>query len=252
MIERLSKNSPWSAVSLAVLALVAALVGAGSFWLFQRVAPSSFGSADQARVERVVRDYVLAHPEIIPEAMQRLREREAGKVINANATAILKPFGSAWAGNPNGDVTVVEYFDYNCGYCRASLPNVAQLIASDPKVKVVYRELPILAETSAAAAKLSLAAADQGKFTAFHDALYAAGQVTPESMAAAAHKTGVDLQRATAFGPRAEAEIATNLQVMRQLGMTGTPSFVIGNQVVSSVLSFEELQKAVADARANS
>ncbi len=109
-------------------------------------------------------------------------------------SAILKPFGNAWAGNPNGDVTVVEYFDYNCGYCRASLPNVAQLIASDPKVKVVYRELPILAETSAAAAKLSLAAADQGKFTAFHDALYAAGQVTPESMTAAAQKAGVDLQ----------------------------------------------------------
>lgn len=248
MIERLSKNP----LALAALVLIAAVFGAGAFWLVQRGTPSSLGSADQARVERVVRDYVLAHPEIIPEAMQRLREREAGKVIDANASAILKPFGSAWAGNPNGDVTVVEYFDYNCGYCRASLPNVAQLIASDPKVKVVYRELPILAETSAAAAKLSLAAADQGKFTAFHDALYAAGPVTPESMTAAAQKAGVDMQRAAAFAPRAEAEIASNLQVMRQLGMTGTPSFVIGNQVVSSVLTLEELQKAVAEARARS
>ncbi|CUS44953.1 MAG: DsbA family protein [Pseudomonadota bacterium] len=248
MIERLSKNP----LALAALALVAALVGAGALWLVQLAAPSSLASADQARVERVVHDYVLAHPEIIPEAMDRLRARETGKAIAANSDAILKPFGSAWAGNPNGDVTVVEYFDYNCGYCRASLPNVAQLIASDPKVKVVYRELPILAETSAAAARLSLAAADQGKFTAFHDALYAAGQVTPESMAAAAKSAGVDMQRAAAFAPRAEAEIASNLAIMRQLGMTGTPSFVIGNHVVSSVLSFEELQKAVAAARAAS
>jgi protein-disulfide isomerase len=248
MIDRLSRNP----LALAALTLIAALIGAGAFWLFQLAAPPSLGGADRARVEQVVRDYVLAHPEIIPEAMDRLRARETSKLINANADAILKPFHSAWAGNPNGDVTVVEYFDYNCGYCRASLPNVAQLIASDPKVKVVYRELPILAETSAAAAKLSLAAAEQGKFTAFHDALYAAGPVTPESMAAAAKAAGLDLRRAAAFGPRAETEIASNLGVMRQLGMTGTPSFVIGNHVVSSFLSFEELQKAVAVARANS
>ena len=248
MMDRLSKNP----LALAALTLVAALIGAGAFWLFQLAAPSSLGSTDRARVEQVVRDYVLAHPEIIPEAMDRLRARETGKAVAANADAILKPFHSAWAGNPNGDVTVVEYFDYNCGYCRASLPNVAQLIASDPKVKVVYRELPILAESSAAAAKLSLAAAEQGKFIAFHDALYAAGQVTPESMAAAAKAAGIDMQRAAAFGPRAEAEIASNLGVMRQLGMTGTPSFVIGDHVVASVLSFEELQKAVAAARAKS
>lgn len=248
MIERLSKNP----LALAGLALVAALVGAGAFWLFQLAAPSSLGSADQVRVERVVREYVRAHPEIVSEAIQRLRDRATGKVIDANADVILKPFGSAWAGNPDGDVTIVEYFDYNCGYCRASLPNVARLIASDPKVKVVYRELPILAETSADAARLSLAAADQGKFTAFHDALYAAGQVTPESMTAAARKAGVDLKRAAAFAPRADAEITTNIQVMRQLGMTGTPSFVIGNRVVSSVLSFEDLKEAVAAARADS
>ena len=245
MTDRLSKHP----LALAALALVAALIGAGAFWLVQRAAPSSLGTADRARVERVVRDYVLAHPEIIPEAMDLLRARETGKVIDANADAILKPFHAAWAGNPDGDVTVVEYFDYNCGYCRASLPNVAQLIASDPKVKIVYRELPILAESSATAARLSLAAAEQGKFTAFHDALYAAGQVTDTTIAAAARTAGVDLRRAAAFTPRADAEIASNLAIMRQLGMTGTPSFVIGNHVVSSVLSLEELQKAVAAAR---
>ena len=224
MTDRLSKHP----LALAALALVAALIGAGAFWLVQRAVPSSLGTADRARVERVVRDYVLAHPEIIPEAMDLLRARETGKVIDANADAILKPFHAAWAGNPDGDVTVVEYFDYNCGYCRASLPNVAQLIASDPKVKIVYRELPILAESSATAARFSLAAAEQGKFTAFHDALYAAGQVTDATIAAAARTAGVDLRRAaaTAFcSSSSDRTEETTWLPMTKLGVPVMPSW---------------------------
>lgn len=246
MIEHFAK----SRLALAALALVAALIGATALWAFQRVAPGSLAGADRARVENVVRDYVLAHPEIIPEAMDLLRDRETGKVIAANADAILEPVGSAWAGNPKGDVTLVEYFDYNCGYCRASLPTIAQLIASDPKVRVVFRELPILSEESGVAAKLSLAAAEQGKFKVFHDALYAGGQLTPASIAAAAKTAGIDMNRAAAYAPRAEAEIASNMAMARQLNMTGTPSWVIGDKVVSSALQLEDLQKAVAAARA--
>ncbi len=252
MIDRMTKNP----LSLAALALVAALIGAGAFWLFQRAVPSALAESDRGRMEVVVHDYILAHPEILPEAMQKLQEREtaqqqseAAKVVAANASAILQPVGSAWAGNPKGDVTVVEYFDYNCGYCRASLPAIAQLIASDPQVKVVYRELPILSDESGTAAKLSLAAADQGKFQAFHDALYAGGPLTPESMAAAAKSAGLDMAKASAFAPRAQAEISSNLELAHKMGMTGTPSWVIGDKIVSSALPLEELQKAVAAAR---
>ena len=248
MIEYFAK----SRLALAAIALVAALIGATALWAFQQVAPGSLAGADRARVENVVRDYVLAHPEIIPQAMDLLRDRETGKVIAANADAILEPVGSAWAGNPKGDVTLVEYFDYNCGYCRASLPTIAQLIASDPKVRVVFRELPILSEESGVAAKLSLAAAEQGKFTVFHDALYAGGQLTPASIAAAAKAAGIDMNRAAAYAPRAEAEIASNMAMARQLNMTGTPSWVIGDKVVSSALPLDALQKAVAAARARS
>jgi len=253
MIDRLSK----SPAALAALTLVAALIGAGAFWLFERAMPSAVGATDQARIERVVHDYVLAHPEILPEAMQKLREREvadqqvqARKVVAANRGAILKPFAGAWAGNPQGDVTIVEYFDYNCGYCRAGLPVVAQLLASDPKVKLVYREYPVLSEESGVAAKLSLAAADQGKFAAFHDALYAGGQLSKESMMAAARTAGLDLNKAAALAPRAEKEIAANLALGREMGLTGTPSWVIGDKVVSTLLSLEQMQQAVAEARA--
>jgi protein-disulfide isomerase len=253
MIERIAKNP----LGLAGLALAAALIGAAAFWLFQRAVPASLADVDRGRMELVVHDYILAHPEILPEAMQVLREREtaqqqsdAGKIVKANASAILEPFGSAWAGNPKGDVTLVEYFDYNCGYCRASLPAIAQLLASDPKIRIVYRELPILSEESGTAAKLSLAAAEQGKFRAFHDALYAGGPLTDESMMAAAKAVGLDMARAKAIEPRANAEIASNLELSRKMGMTGTPSWIIGDKVVSSALPLEELQKAVAAARA--
>jgi protein-disulfide isomerase len=253
MIDRYSKNP----LALAALALVAALIGASAFWLFQRAVPGALAETDRARIGRTVHDYILEHPEILLEAQQKLQERqvaaqqsEALKVVAANQRAILEPFGSAWAGNPRGDVTVVEYFDYNCGYCRASLPTIDALIASDPKVKVVFREWPILSEDSVTAAKLSLAAADQGKFKTFHDALYAAGPVTAETMNAAAKKAGIDMAKASAFLPRARAEIATNMDLARKMGLSGTPSWVIGDRIVSTALPLEELQKAVAAARA--
>ena len=245
-MERIGRNP----LTLVALVLLAALVGAGVTWIVQRAAPGSLSAVDQARVETVVRDYVLAHPEIIPQAMQRLQEGETGKTIAANRAQIVEPFDGAWAGNPKGDVTLVEYFDYNCGYCRSSLPTIAALIERDPNVKIVFREWPILSEESVTAAKISLAAAAQGKFKVFHDALYAAGPVTAESITVTARASGIDMAQAAALRPRAEAEIAANRAVAQKLGLTGTPSWVIGNRAVSAALPLEELEKAIKDARA--
>lgn len=230
------------------IAVLAGFGGAGAFAAIERMVPASGG--ERVRFEGMVRDYVLGHPEIIPDAMDRLRERAHAETIASNRDAILKPFGSAWAGNPRGDVTLVEYFDYNCGYCRSSLPTIAALLKRDPKIRIVYREFPILAQSSIDAARMSLAAAEQGKFRQFHDTLYAAGPVSARSIAASAKAAGLDLTRAAAVAPRADAEIAANGAVARALGLTGTPSWVIGKKVISSALPLEELQKAVAEARA--
>lgn len=248
MIETLTKRP----LALAGVTAAALLLGAGGMWIAQRAAPGSLSGADQARVETVVRDYVLDHPEIIPEAMDRLKRRENAKLIAANRAAILEPFGNAWAGNPDGDVTLVEYFDYNCGYCRSSLPTIAELIRRDPKVRVIFREFPILSAESGTAARLSLAAADQGKFKAFHDALYAAGPVSEATLASAAKTAGLDMAKAAAMAPRAETEIATNTAIAQRLGMTGTPSWIIGDKVVSAALPLEEIEKAVKEARERS
>ncbi|MBY0520193.1 MAG: DsbA family protein [Sphingomonas sp.] len=235
---------------LIAVAAASALLGAGAVAGIGRLS----GAAPEGRagIERVVHDYVLAHPEIIPEAMELMRDRETGRAIAAAGPAILTPYGSAWAGNPKGDVTIVEYFDYNCGFCRTSLTTIARLIASDPKLRVIFRELPVLSEESRTAARLSLVAAEQGKFQAFHEALYAGGQITPQSLDGAVRAAGMDPAAATAAAahPRIETEIQTNLATAQRLGMTGTPSWIIGDHVVSSALPIEELQRQIAKARA--
>jgi protein-disulfide isomerase len=223
---------------LGAVALAGGLVGAGAVWTAR---PASGGDE--------VRTYLLAHPEVIPEAMRKLQERESGKSVAANRALIETPFGNAFTGNPRGDVTLVEYYDYNCGYCRASLPAIRQLVASDPKLRVVFRELPILAPTSRDAARMSLLAASQGKFAAFHDALYGGGRVSAESIAAAARTAGVDTSRLAAIAPRLDAEIAANLETAGKLGMTGTPSWVVGDRVLSGALPVDQLASAIAAAR---
>ena len=224
-----------------LVALLGALAGAGAVWAFDR--------QSQANIETTIHDYLLEHPEIIPLAIQKLQEREAGGAVAENHAAIVTPFEGAWAGSEKPQVSVIEYFDYNCGYCRASQPIVAALIKSDPTIRVVYRDLPILAPSSKTAARVSLAAAAQGKFKGFHDALFASGQVSDASIAAAARKAGVDMAQAAAFVPQADAEIARNLEMASKLNLTGTPSWVIGNRVLSGALALDAMKASVATAK---
>lgn len=234
--------------TLPLVALVGAAVGGVAIWAYDRHAAPQ--GVERAQIESVVHDYVLTHPEILPEAMQKLQDRESGKAVAANLPAITTPFGSAWIGNPKGDVTLVEYFDYNCGYCRASLPTIARLVAKDPNLRVVFRELPVLSPQSRTAARVSLAAAQQGKFAQFHDALYAAGPVSDATIASAASAAGIDQRQAAGFDKTADAEIAKNMETAGKLGVTGTPSWVVGDRVLSGALPLDELEKAVAAARA--
>jgi protein-disulfide isomerase len=230
--------------NIAMLA-AAALAGAGGAIVAQRVA------ADRTATGTVVRDYILANPEILPEAMRRLQAKEAGKAVDANRAAIVEPFPGAVAGNPNGDVSVVAYLDYACGFCRASLPAITGLIASDPNVRIVYRELPILSRDSRTAAEWALAAAQQGKFKPFHDALYAAGRVDTGSIEAAARTAGLDMTtaRAAITSPQIAGEIERNMKTASGLGFSGTPSWVVGDQVLGGAQTLPALQAAVAEAR---
>ncbi|WP_235523981.1 DsbA family protein [Sphingomonas sp. Leaf33] len=229
---------PWM---LGALLLLAGVLGGAAAFGLQQLQPAPGD----------VRAYLLAHPEVLPEAMAKLQERETGKLVAANRAAIFTPVPGMVGGNPNGDVTVVTYMDYACGYCRASLPEIEQLLASDPGVRIVYRELPILSADSRTAAAWAVAAAEQGKYLPFHTALFAAGRPTQDAVMAAAAKAGLDVARARTVvaSPTTAAELDRNLRTAGAIGMTGTPAWVIGDRIVSGAIPQEQLVTAVKAAR---
>ena len=237
-------RSPWVILALIIVALIG---GLGGWLLGSRQTPSG-----QAAIEEIVRNYILEHPEILPQAMERLQARENGKQVASAGDALSTPFPGAVLGNPNGSVTLVEFTDYACGYCRTSVPEVEALIAANPDLKVVIRELPILSPASADAARWSLAAAEQGKFEAFHKAMFAAGRPSAETIEAAATRAGLDLGRARKViaEPRVAAEIDQNLNFARQLHIDGTPSWVIGEQLRAGAVGQKVLQDAIDAAKA--
>lgn len=228
---------------LALLLVLAGAVGGGLVLAAQALLPGARAGD--------VRGYLLAHPEVLPEAMTRLREREASKFVAANRAAIVAPFPGAVGGNPAGGVTVAVYMDYACTFCHASLPALAQLVKADPNVRVVYRELPILGEDSITGAAWALAAAEQGKYLPFHEALFSAGRPSAAAIQAAATSAGLDQARAraTVASPQVAAEFDKNRSMAGGLGVTGTPAWVIGDRVLSGALSYDELAAAVKAAR---
>lgn len=208
-------------------------------------------SADPSRaeVEKIVHDYVLAHPEIIPQAMERLQARETAKAVNANRAAFETPFGNAWAGAEKGDVVLVEFYDYACGFCRKSNADIERLLAEDKNLKVVWRELPVLGQDSLEAAQVSLAAAQQGKFRQFYEELFEAGRPTPAAIAEARRQAGVAPSPVTAD---MRAEIERNYELARAVNATGTPTFVVGDQVLQGAVGYQVLKNAIAEARSTS
>jgi protein-disulfide isomerase len=231
--------------SSIVAGLVGLALGGGA------VALASGGGAiggERARVEQIVKAYLLEHPEILPEAMEVLRQRDTAKVVLANRAAFETPFAGAWAGAEDGDVVLVEFFDYACGFCRKSNVDVDRLLAEDKKLKVVWRELPVLGPHSQAAAEVSLAAAKQGRFKPFYDRLFEAGRPVPAAVAEVRQAIGV---MPVPGAPEFQAELDKNFQLARAINATGTPTFVVGGKVFQGAVGYDVLKQAIADARAS-
>lgn len=228
-------------LNIAVMALVATIAGFGGAAIWNL---TGLGS-------QTTRAHILADPEIIPDAMQRLQERETGERLARLGDSLTAPYPGAVLGNPNGAVTLVEFSDYACGFCRTAVADVEALIAANDDLKVVIREYPILSEQSAAAARMALAAADQGKFAAFHKAMYAKERPTNEAIEAAAREAGLDLERAMADirSGKYEAELMRNHSLAGDLGVDGTPAWVVGNRTIAGAVGEERLAEAIAEAR---
>lgn len=196
---------------------------------------------------KIVRQGLLADPKILSEAVDALRDAQYEPILAANRAAIETPFGSSWKGAAKPEVTLVEFFDYACPYCKASNPAVDRLVQEDKGLRVVYRELPILGPDSVTSARLSLEASKAGRFGKFHDALWAAGRPSPETNAIAAKAAGIAAQPTDDMA--VVAEIRRNMQLAGQLGATGTPLFVIGDRVMNGAVGYDSLKQAIEVAR---
>jgi protein-disulfide isomerase len=252
---------------LPVLFAAALLFIAGAAWFAidataQQRAPAPGTSERPAELnefEQRVRDFLLEHPEVIMEALQILQERQRAaeaenlkRTIAERSDEILNDPAAPVGGNPDGDVTLVEFFDYNCPYCRRVAPTVAEIMATDSDLRVVYKEFPILGPGSTFAARAALGAQKQGKYAPFHEALMAAGESLDEAeVLEIAREIDLDTERLEQDmqDPAIQEAIARNLQLANALGITGTPSFVIGQEVVPGAVDRRTLQGLIARAR---
>jgi len=248
-----------------VAAVVAALVSAATLLVIWRTAPDVVdapqAALDEKRVADIVRDYLTKNPEILVEMTNELDKRQQAqqaeqqeKVISENAEAIFRSPLAYSAGNPDGDVTVVEFFDYNCGYCRRALPDVVKLVESDDKVKLVLKELPIFGEESEGAAKVALAAGKQGKYFEMHQKLFSEpGKASKEKGLKIAQELGLDIPQLEKDmqDPSIQQALDEARELAQKLGLQGTPLYLIGDRSIPGAPDdlYDQLVAKVAEIR---
>jgi protein-disulfide isomerase len=223
----------------------------------------SFNDAQRGDIESIVRNYLIAHPEVLEEAMTELSKRqsaaeaekhEAG--VSKNADAIFNSPRGVTLGNKEGDVTFVEFFDYNCGYCKRAMADMMELMKADPKLKVVLKEFPVLSAGSVEAAQVAVAVRMQDptgkKYLDFHQKLLGGRGAADKARAmAVAKEVGMDMGRLEKdlASPEVKNTIEENFKLAEAMGMNGTPSYVIGKQVVVGAVGVDNLKEKIGVAR---
>ena len=225
------------------------------------LAEDSFNDKQRAEIGQVVRQYLLDNPEILLEVSKELEIRQKAEEDNkregalaANADAVFKSPHDLVAGNPKGDVTMVEFFDYNCGWCKKGLPEVMSLIENDKNLRLVMKEFPIFGGDSDYAAQAALASNAQGKYWEFHVALLShEGKLTRETIDEIATAQGLDLDKLKSDmqSPKIAEIIAANQKLAQDLNITGTPAFIIDRTVVPGYLPVDGLMAAINEVRAS-
>ncbi len=241
----------------AIALIMAALIT--NFTSFARAETASLNDAQKAEVRELIQSYIRENPEIVVESLKLYQEKQQKESMQAAEAKIVeykdylngKTMPSA--GNPDGDVTVVEFFDYNCGYCKKAIEDIKEIIETDKKVRFVFIEMPILGPTSLTAALWAHAAHKQGKYFEFHTILMEHnGAIEDSVLEAAAKKAGMDLEKAKKDIQSEEIgqEVDKGMLVGREIGIQGTPGFVINGQLFPGYLGKDGLKQAITDARA--
>ncbi len=219
-----------------------------------------FTPEQQKEIGRLVREYLLANPEVLVEVSAELEKRRKAEEEATRSQVLLEQKQQIFRsphdfalGDENAKITIVEFFDYNCGWCKRALDELNKLIAQDPKVRIVMKEFPIFGENSQYAAKAALASKKQGKYWEFHQALMKARQVTSENTLDIAKSVGIDVDalKEEMKNPLYDRVLAENTEVAQALGMQGTPGFIIDSKVNYGYLPAAELSEIVAEIRQN-
>ncbi len=224
-------------------------------------AEASISPGQRQEIEAIIKDYLLKNPEVLMEAqnaleakMDKLQTERTAAAIKQNATEIFRPAASPVVGNAKGDVTVIEFFDYNCPYCKKAFAEVAQLVDKDKQIKLILKEFPILSKGSEEASKVALAAKLQGKYWEMHRALNEAqGQSNEAAALRIAEKLGLDMTRLRKdmASPEVKKEIDETRALAMKLGIQGTPHFLVGDRVIPGAPEnlLEQIKKHVAEVR---
>jgi len=239
------------------MGLAALILTASAPAVMAETAPS-FTDAQKTEMGTIIRDYLMENPQIIMEAAEKFRQNQeqienqaAAEKIKSSGDALYNDPTSPVVGNKKGDVTIVEFFDYNCGYCKMAYKDVKTLVEEDKNLRVVFKEMPILSENSHTTARYALAAEKQGKYWEFHQAIMEGARAEGSGLEKIAKDIGVDLDKLKKDAESAEvrAILEKNLTLARDLGFTGTPAFVLGDVPLRGHYGIEELRKQIAEQR---
>jgi protein-disulfide isomerase len=222
-------------------------------------AASDFTADQQKEIESIVGAYLKNHPDVLIDAIQAADDKlkadakdKASQTLVADRQQIYDDPQSPVAGNPNGNVTVVEFFDYRCPYCKQVEPSLEKLLGDDRQLKFVFKEFPVLGPDSEVAARVALAARKQGKYDAFHRAMMGTnGHIDETAIFKVAASVGLDVDRLRQDmnGPDIETELKANLDLGKSLDLDGTPSFIVGDTIVPGAISASDLKELISDAR---
>jgi len=240
-------------------ALIVAMLLARPGRMLAEEAPDSPDASRRQEIETIIREYLLAHPEVIADAIQELERREqeaqrkrATETVRAHLTELTQDPESPVGGNPGGSVTIVEFFDYQCGHCKREAIEIQKLLQSDTDIRLVYKELPILGPTSVFAARAVLAGRKQGKYETLHAALMATTErLTEQLVLQVAAEAGLDIPQLEQDmeDPSVAAALDRNFQLQRSLHIQGTPALVVGTEFVVGAIVLNALRELVGRTR---
>jgi protein-disulfide isomerase len=245
-------------VGFIAAALVCAAAAAG--WRVGAAAAADPApSAQRQQIEQIIHDYIMAHPDVLVSSLRQADDKlhkddevKTSKAVDVHKTEVFNDPATPVGGNPRGDVSVVEFFDYRCPYCKQVQPSLEKMLQQDSQLRLVYKEFPILGPASVTAARAALAARAQGKYDQFHKAMMEAhGAVTDDTVYRVAGSVGLDIDKLKRdmAAPEVSQALKTNLKLADALGIRGTPAFIIGDKVVPGAIDLDALKGMVSDAR---